>query len=113
MTAGDSVATGSTTGTTDDISGSCGSSGGVDTSYSWTPPISGAYCLDTFGSDYDTVLLVMEGACGEREIACNDDARGLQSSVTLRGLEAGAVYTLVVSGFRGRSGNFRLNITGP
>jgi hypothetical protein len=82
-----------------------------DVLYRWTAPEAGEYTFDTFGSDYDTVLLLMEGACGEREVACNDDAQQLQSSVTISDVEAGAVYTLVVAGFRGRNGHHILNIS--
>ena len=81
-----------------------------DVIYRWTAPEAGEYTIDTFGSDYDTVLLVMDGNCGEVEIACNDDAQQLQSSVTVGDVEAGAIYTIVVAGFRGRSGNHVLNI---
>jgi len=83
-----------------------------DAVYLWTAPSAGEFTFDTFGSDFDTVLFVMEGACGERTIICNDDERDLQSLVTVQADE-GAVFTVVVSGFRGRNGNYRLNITGP
>jgi hypothetical protein len=112
-TTGDSAVTGSTTGTADDIDGSCGSSGGVDTSYSWTPPISGAYCLDTFGSGYDTVLRIYDGDCGE-EIACNDDAAGswgLQSEIRDEYMSSGITYVIVVDAYSSSSsGTFQLNI---
>jgi len=111
-TVGAGVAQGSNEGAVTRYLGGCAGTA-RDAVYQWAAPEPGDYVIDTYGSDYDTVLLVMEGACGEEEVACNDDARGLQSSVTLRGVEAGAVYTIVVSGFRGRSGDFQLNITGP
>ena len=83
-----------------------------DAVFVWTAPQAGEYVFDTFGSAFDTVLFVIEGRCGEDIVACNDDARDLQSSVTLRADE-GTVYTIVVSGFRGRNGDYRLNISPP
>lgn len=52
--------------------------------YAITVPESGLLRVQTAGSDYDTVLSVFEGACGAlSELACSDDAVGLQSSITL------------------------------
>ncbi|MAY80478.1 MAG: hypothetical protein CL930_06785 [Deltaproteobacteria bacterium] len=110
-TTGDSVATGVTVTASDDIGGSCGSSGGVDSNYSWTPPISGTYCLDTFGSDYDTVIRIYDEDCGE-EIDCNDDADGgRQSEIRDEYMSVGLTYVIVVDGYSAYSeGSFQLNI---
>ena len=110
-TVGDGVARGNNGGRHTRYLGSCAGTA-RDAVYVWTAPGAGDYVFDTFGSDTDTVLFIMEGACGERELACNDDARDLQSSVTLN-VEQGAVYTIVISGFRGRNGDYQLNITAP
>jgi hypothetical protein len=110
-TVGDGVARGNNGGRPTRYLGSCAGTA-RDAVYVWTAPGAGDYVFDTFGSDTDTVLFIMEGACGERELACNDDARGLQSSVTLN-VEQGAVYTIVISGFRGRNGDYQLNVTAP
>ena len=49
--------------------------------YRFTPPSDGHITADTFLSDYDTVLTAHTGACGAlTEVACNDDAEGLQES---------------------------------
>ena len=45
-------------------------------------------------------------------LACNDDHFGLQSQLAVE-LEADQEVRIVVAGFRGRNGSYRLNITGP
>lgn len=75
----------------------------------WTAPAAGAYTIDLEGSDYDTVLYVQDAACGGDELACNDDAIGLQSSVGVN-LAANQTVVFVVSGYSGSVGNFTLNI---
>jgi hypothetical protein len=67
---------GSNQGTGDDFDPSCdvGSFGGEDVSFTWTAPADGSYQIDTFGSDYDTVLTVQDGTCVDGpELGCNDD----------------------------------------
>jgi hypothetical protein len=55
--------------------GSCGSSGGRETTFLWTPPSTGNFCLDTFGSGWDTVIRVMDTECAV-EAVCDDDGYG-------------------------------------
>ena len=74
-------------------------------------PDAGQYVLDTSGSDFDTMLGVLDAGCGE-VLACNDDDFGLQSRLEVA-LDAGQEVRIVVAGFRGRSGDYRLDISGP
>lgn len=68
--------------------------------------------VDTFGSAYDTVLMVREDVCSMGDLSCNDDAQAtLQSEIILTNLAAG-LYFVVVDGFGANSGNYNLNITG-
>lgn len=77
--------------------------------YGWVAPADGTYVFDTAGSGYDTTLAVLDGACGA-ELACDDDGgEGTLSQVTVE-LAAGQPVTVVVGGFRGRSGAFSLNV---
>jgi hypothetical protein len=87
---------------------SCGNGGGEDATYQFTAPFAGTYVFDTFGSPFDTMLAVITG-CGGAELACNDDAMGLQSQVTVP-LAAGQVVIIVVDGYSGATGPFTLNI---
>jgi len=107
---GVAVVTGSTSGTLDDIDGSCGSSGGQDYVLFWEAPEDGCYEITTDGSSFDTLLLIYHG-CEGTEIACNDDGgEGLRSRLTLTA-EAGDIYFLVVDGYSSfSSGAFTLNI---
>jgi hypothetical protein len=58
--------------------------GGIGRSavYSWTPPDSAAYQINTVGSTFDTVLDV-RFACDGQSLACNDDTTTQQSSLQL------------------------------
>lgn len=76
----------------------------------WTAPEAGVWRFDTLGSAVDTVLWVLAPTCEGPARACNDDADGLQSALELA-LEAGERVTVVVAGFRGRAGDWQLNIT--
>lgn len=82
-----------------------------DVALVWTAPADGDYVFETVGSSFDTVLTLSAGACTEAEVACSDDLGGgvLQSRVTRR-LVQGEVLTVVVGGFRGRTGDWSLSI---
>ncbi|MGB1275510.1 MAG: hypothetical protein ACPG77_07155, partial [Nannocystaceae bacterium] len=70
----------------------------------------GIYLIDTFGSDFDTVLYVLDDNCGGEELACNDDAMGLDSAVQV-GLTNGQSIVIAVDGLgEGSSGAYTLNI---
>src|SRR5690606_28111946 len=68
--------------------------------------------FDTVGSDFDTVLAVLDGTCGGPELACNDDEPGTfggHSALTVP-LAAGQTITAVVEGWNGAAGNFTLSV---
>src|SRR5207302_907476 len=44
-----------------------------DVAFQWTAPGTGTFQIDTHGSDFDTILWVLDGTCTGRELACNDD----------------------------------------
>lgn len=75
---------------------------GASVWYEWTPPVSGTGYVDTFGSDFDTFLLVHTGTTLESllRVVFNDDAENtLNSSVSFPVL-AGTTYRIQVGGFR-------------
>ena len=75
----------------------------------WTAPAAGRYAFVTDGSDYDTSLLILDGDCGA-ELACDDDGgEGTLSRATVD-LAEGEAVTVLVGGFRGRSGAFVLGV---
>jgi hypothetical protein len=102
-------ASGSTVGLADALTPSCGFSSAPEATYSFTAPADGTYQIDTFGSGYDTVLHVRDGSCQGAELACNDDAMGLQSQVSIA-LTAGQTVIIAVDGFASGQGSFTLNI---
>lgn len=77
--------------------------------YSYTPPANGTIDVNTWGSDYDTVLSVFDG-CGAYigttyigggiQIACNDDHSGtLQSQILGIAVNGGQSYSIKVSDY--------------
>jgi len=78
----------------------------------FVPPTSGFITIDTFGSDFDTVLSV-ESAIPDTELACNDDAGGtLQSRISNFQVTGGQRYLVRVTGFRNdRQGTIQLNLS--
>jgi hypothetical protein len=92
-----------------------GNAGGKSVWFFWTAPGAGATTIDTTGSDYDTLLGVYTGGQGALSLVGeNDDiVRGqvLESRVQFTAV-AGVTYRILVDGFDGDTGNFRLNWSG-
>ncbi|WP_199312503.1 beta strand repeat-containing protein [Microcoleus sp. FACHB-672] len=87
-----------------------GFTGGTSVWWSWTAPVDRAATIDTFGSNFDTLLGVYTGSSvsGLTTIASNDDTNGLQSQVTFNPV-AGTTYQVAVDGFSATQGNIVLN----
>lgn len=65
--------------------------------------------VDTYGSEYDTMLGVYTRSRGVRELRCNDDRVGLDSAVRFRA-RAGTTYLIMVGAYgRGPGGWLRLH----
>ncbi|NEP89273.1 MAG: S8 family serine peptidase [Okeania sp. SIO2C2] len=86
-----------------------GNDGGSSLWWNWTAPSSGLVTLDTFGSDFDTILAAYTGSSVSNltEIASNDDSSGLQSQIVFPAV-AGTNYQIAVDGFSGAAGNVEL-----
>jgi hypothetical protein len=94
--------------TTEDSEGlPCGMGGGTIW-YRYTPAMSGTVVVDTFGSNYDTVLAVYTSSL----VACNDNTNGAQSYATFTAT-AGTTYYFQVGGVGGQTGNVILNVGRP
>jgi hypothetical protein len=74
----------------------CGNQGGRDVFYQLTLPAAEVVYVDTFGSDFDTVLRIYAGSCTSLGAvqACSDDACGQQRTQMARELAAGT-YCIV------------------
>lgn len=112
--------TGTTAGTTDDGSATCGqANNSPDVWYKYTTTTTGNVVFTTCDQQsgtYDTVLSVFTGTCAAlTQIGCNDDtngACGLRSTVTVTGGAPNTVYYVRVSGYNGASGAFTIKATG-
>lgn len=99
---------GTTAGFTDDYDGMCGyDAGAPDVVYQLVAPEGvTAVSLSLCGSDYDTVLYVLDADL--RPISCNDDYCGLCSQLDHVPLTPGETYYIVVDGYGLASGNYSL-----
>jgi len=75
---------------------SCGANG-PESSYLFVAPTSGQYTISTEASSFDPVVTVYDATCGGAIVACNDDAAGLESSVTVN-LTSGQAIVIQVDG---------------
>ncbi len=85
---------------------------GEDVAVTWTAPSTGCFALDLAGSDYDTVLWVLDSCQEQNQLACNDDSEmfTLVSALTLNAT-ADTSYIIVIDGWNTLSlGSFVLNI---
>lgn len=81
--------------------------------YCWTAECDGDATVSLCGSAYDTKIAIYDGlACplSASALACNEDACGLQSSVTF-GAVAGGEYLIRIGGYFGSQGEGLMNIT--
>ena len=101
--------TGSTCGENNVIDPSCGWSSGPDEFFRFTVSARTEIWMTLEGSSYDTVITLYNSSMGE--IACNDDAVGLQSRI-IRTLDPGTYY-VQVTGYSSNCGNYRLSVGNP
>jgi len=81
--------------------------------YSYTSTTTGPVAVDTFGSDYDTILEVFHGSPGElySYYECSDDAGdGAQSALGLWANEGETIYIMAASGNGASGGNLVVNV---
>ncbi|NUQ68895.1 MAG: hypothetical protein HUU18_11545 [Phycisphaerales bacterium] len=101
-----------TTAATNDGTATCGASGtSPDIWFSYVPALTGNVIIETCGSFYDTVLSAHTG-CGGAQIACNDDACGLQSRINVPGT-AGVPMLIRLAGFAGQVGTGTITFIEP
>ncbi len=107
------TATGTTaTATLDGPSASC--TGGSVAADRWYTIVGTGFSMTATtcgGTSYDSKLDIYTGACGAlTSVACNDDACGLQSTVTWASV-LGTTYRIRVHGFSGATGSYTLGVT--
>lgn len=85
-----------------------GNTSSPDVFFKFTLPSTQTVAIDTFGSNFDTMLGIGT-SCGSAPTFCNDDSgSGLQSSIT-QVLSAGTYY-VVVEGFGSNHGDVTLHV---
>jgi hypothetical protein len=91
-----------TTDSTDPVHSCTGQQDSNSVWYRFTAPINGTATVNTFGSNYDTVLSAYVGSCSSlREIACHDDvvaAEQRQSTIAFD-ITTGVTYFIEVATF--------------
>ena len=106
---GDPAVVGTTAFASADERAPCSRAAGPELRYQWQPDERRSYRLDTFGTDFDTVLYVYRG-CSREPVACNDDYDTLQSLVVFDA-DPGETYIVVIDGFEPYDrGPFQLRI---
>ncbi len=112
MLIADGTHAGDTSAATNDGSASCGDSdASPDVWFRYTATEDGTLRVDTCGSTWDTVLSAHTGCPGTvaNQIACNDDACGLQSIIDFPVTDSTS-YLIRVAGYQGASGPFTLTV---
>ncbi|MFZ2872990.1 MAG: DVUA0089 family protein [Phycisphaerales bacterium] len=105
-----------------DTSGSTTSAGngspcgaiGTDVWFSWTATCGGTTTVSTCGQTVDTAIAVYDNCASATAVACNDDACGLQSTVSFAAI-AGTTYYIRMGDFAGgnpHAGTFVLTPAG-
>ncbi len=107
---GNGLAQANTDVTGSDFEGSCGGVNTKDVAYQWMVPFTDFFVLDTQGSNYDTVLYVLDDTCDGPELACNNDAEGSVSSRIVAKFHEDQRVVVVLDGNAGESGTAVLNI---
>ena len=88
--------------------------GGASVWWRWTETDSEPVAIDTFGSNFDTMLAVYTGNAllNLSLVGENDDVGVLQSLVSVDAI-AGTTYSITVDGFQGDAGSIVLNVKRP
>ncbi|MDH3629393.1 MAG: FG-GAP-like repeat-containing protein, partial [Acidobacteriota bacterium] len=81
--------------------------------FQWTAPMDGYLTVDTFGSNFDTVLAMYTGTAVDALtlVFANDDWGGPQSRMGDVPVTAGAIYHIAVDGWLGATGAVTLNVS--
>ncbi len=93
-------------------SADCGSEGGGEAVFQFTPEESGTVCATSVGSEFDTVIYVRT-TCGdpESELGCDDDGDEGTTSRIDWPVEAGVTYYIVVDGYSSSQfGNYQVAV---
>ncbi|MEM6296819.1 MAG: hypothetical protein AAGA54_36470 [Myxococcota bacterium] len=88
---------------------SCVGAVSAEATHAFTAPFDGTFVFRTAGSNFDTVLYALGPACGQPELACNDDVDGTTFSEIAVPMSGGETITVVVDGFN-EVGSYQLEV---
>lgn len=103
------VYTGSTTGVDNTVFASCGGDTAGDDTLTFTAPSDGVYAFDTAGSDFDTVMFLLDG-CGGDEFGCSDNVGADETSHLNLLMTAGQEVIVGVDGAALEEGNYTVSV---
>ncbi|MEZ6016422.1 MAG: lectin-like protein [Planctomycetota bacterium] len=87
-----------------------------DVWFAWTAPATGPYIMQTCGNaGIDTAAAIYDGTCAGPELGCNDDACGLQTSISFDAI-GGQVYLIQMGTFSAAgagAGAFTITLDAP
>ena len=88
------------------------SGGGNSVWWSWTAPASGEVTVNTFGSNFDTILAAYTGGSVSNltGVASNDDSGGETQSEIVFDAVGGTTYHFAVDGYLGATGSIALDL---
>jgi hypothetical protein len=86
-----------------EYSSECGGEDSSDRAWLFIPDVTGTYRLDTAGSEFDTLVYVIEGECWGPVVGCNAAQLEIE-------LQADQHYTIVVDGQGGQSGYYEFSL---
>ncbi len=98
---------------------SCGGGTGNEAAYLFTAAAAGTYSFDTFGSAFESILYVRDGACDGPELACGSEgllvdlAAGQQVAVFVDSAFASGDFELHIASLGGECPNTDLGNTVP
>jgi hypothetical protein len=106
---GNNIAQGNTCSATDVFTPTCAYSYSPEGSFIWTAPYSGTFTFTTTGSDFDTILEILDDNTSN-SIDCNDDANSTSQSALTVTLAAGQSVKVMIDGYSWSCGNYTLNV---
>ena len=107
------ITTGTLVGATDDHDPLCVTTNGTDLMFTLDVPKLRSLTIDTNGSTVDTALSLMNSACEEPALACDDDGGdGTGDSRIIRNFVPAGLYTIAVDADTTVPNTFVLNVAG-
>ncbi len=95
----------------DSYRASCGKGNSPEAAFEWTAPSTNYYAFDSAGSNFDTVVSVLDGDCDGDELACSNASGASPQGRAVAKVSKNQRVVVVVDGNLGESGDSRLEIT--